>query len=323
MIPLYIKRTGQQKRRAMNAIAVGGLHKSFGDIEALKGVDLIVEEGEFYALMGPNGSGKTTLVSILASVVQPTSGKVEIHGRKTREARNIIGFVPQESFSSPMLTGRENLMCFAQLNGYPKGEARKIGDELLEEIGLSEAADRLVSVYSGGMRKRLEVATALFPEVRVLILDEPTTGLDPSARKNFLSLIREANRRGVTVLLVTHIGEDAEIASKVGFMDQGVIIAEDEPERLKRNSGLEKVLHLEISMKSESVAHFLADYSDDGKVLETREGYRICCSNPEEAIPDISRQVAKLGCKVLRIEASNPSLEDVFFRLTDKSIGRA
>jgi len=328
LIPLYIERTGfpfqkKEKRKMMNAIVASCLHKSFGNVEVLRGVDLRVEEGEFYALMGPNGSGKTTLVSILASVITPTSGKVEIFGRKPQEARKIIGFVPQGSFSSPMLTGRENLMYFAQLFGYSKSEAEKIVDELLLKMGLSRAADRLASNYSGGMRKRLEVATALFPEVKALILDEPSTGLDPSARKNFLGLIKGANRNGITVLLVTHIGEDAEIASKVGFMDEGVIIAEDKPERLKRNSGLEKVLNVETSIKDEVIANTLIDHSDDGRMLEKEKGYRICCNNPEEAIPNISRQLDKLGCKVLRIEISNPSLEDAFYRLTDKSVRRA
>jgi len=312
----------REKGIMMNAIAANGLQKSFGDVEALRGVNLRVDDGEFYALMGPNGSGKTTLVSILASVITPTSGKAEIFGRKPQEARNMIGFVPQGSFSSPMLTGRENLVYFAQLFGYSKNEAEKIASEQLLKMGLSEAADRLVSDYSGGMRKKLEVATALFPEVRLLILDEPSTGLDPSARKNFLGMIEEVNSTGVTVLCVTHIGEDAEIASKVGFMDEGVIIAEDKPEMLKRNSGLEKVLHAETSIKKEAIANVLVDYSDDRRILETEKGYRICCNNPEEAIPDISRQLDRLGCKLLRIETSSPSLEDVFYKLTDKSVRR-
>jgi len=306
----------------MDAITISDLRKSYGAVEVLRGVNLRINEKEFYALMGPNGSGKTTLVSIMASVASPTSGKVEIYGRKPEEAKGIIGYVPQENFSSPMLTGRENLTYFAKLLGYPKDEAEKTVDILLDKMGLSEDADKLVSTYSGGMRKRLEVATALFPGVKILILDEPTTGLDPSARKNFLGFISEVNKEGVTVFYVTHIGEDAEVASKVGFMDEGKIIVEGEPDKLKRSSGLEKVLNIETSIKNEVVAKELMKFSDDGKILETEKGYRIYCSRQEEAIPNLSRLLDKLGCKVLRVEMSTPSLEDAFFKLTEKSVRR-
>ena len=217
----------------MDAVTVEKLTKKYGDNEVLKGVNLKIAEGEFYALMGPNGSGKTTLASIIVSVRFPTSGKIEIYGKKPENAKELIGYVPQESFSSPILTGKENLMYFAGLLGYSKNTSEKTVNELLKKIGLSEDANKRVSDYSGGMRKRLEVATALFPGIKILILDEPTTGLDPSARRKFLGLIQELRKEKTTVLLITHIGADAELASRVGLIDEGKIIAEDEPERLK------------------------------------------------------------------------------------------
>ena len=304
----------------MDAISVEDLTKKYGDIEVLKGVNLKIEEGEFYALMGPNGSGKTTLASIMASVKSPTSGKIEIYERKPEKAKEFIGYVPQENFSAPILTGKENLMYFAGLLGYSKKKAERIVNELLNKIGLSEDADKRVSDYSGGMRKRLEVATVLFPGVKILILDEPTTGLDPSARRKFLGLIREIKEKKTTILLITHIGADAELASRVGLVDEGEIIAEDAPEKLKKTSGLKDVINIETTIKSETVANVLSKFSEKQKVLETDVGYRVYCKDVEEATPNIVRALDAIGCKATRIETEKPSLEDVFFKLTERMV---
>jgi ABC-2 type transport system ATP-binding protein len=305
---------------SMYAVSVEKLTKKFGDFEVLKGVDLKIAEEEFYALMGPNGSGKTTLASIIASVRSPTSGKIEIYGKEAHDAKDLIGYIPQENFSSPILTGKENLMYFAGLLGYSKSAAEKIVNELLNKIGLSADANKRVSDYSGGMRKRLEVATALFPNMRILILDEPTTGLDPSARRKFLGLIQELRKEKTTVLLITHIGADAELASRVGLIDEGKIIAEDEPEGLKKASGLNDVVNIETAIKSEEVAQVLGTFSEKKKVLETDVGYRVYCSDVEEAIPRIVRSLDAVGCKASKIETVKPSLEDVFFKLTEKMV---
>lgn len=302
------------------AISVEKLTKKFGDYEVLKGLDLKIAEEEFYALMGPNGSGKTTFASIIASVRSPTSGKIEIFGKKPEDAKDLIGYVPQENFSSPILTGKENLMYFAGLLGYSKNAAKKIVNELLNKIGLFDDANKRVSDYSGGMRKRLEVATALFPNTRILILDEPTTGLDPSARRKFLGLIQELIEEKTTVLLITHIGADAELASRVGLIDEGEIIVEDEPEGLKKASGLDDVVNIETMVKSEKVTQVLGKFSEKKKVLETDVGYRVYCNDVEEAIPKIVRSLDAIGCKASKIETVKPSLEDVFFKLTEKMV---
>jgi ABC-2 type transport system ATP-binding protein len=304
----------------MDVIYAENLTKTYGDNEVLQGVNLKIEEGEFYALMGPNGSGKTTLASIMASVRKPTSGKIEIYGRKPEKAKELTGYVPQENFSSPILTGKENLMYFAGLLSYSKKKAERIVNELLNKIGLSQDADKRVSDYSGGMRKRLEAATALFPGIRILILDEPTTGLDPSARRKFLGLIQGVREEKTTILLVTHIGADAELASKVGLIDKGKIIAEDKPERLKKASGLKNVINIETTIKSEKVANVLSSFSEKGKVLETDVGYRVYCKDVEEATPRIVRSLDAIGCEATKIETEKPSLEDVFFKLTEKTV---
>lgn len=304
----------------MNAIRVENLTKRYGVNEVLKGVNLKVDEGEFYALMGPNGSGKTTLASIIASVRIPTSGSVDIYGRKSWQAKEWIGYVPQENFSSPKLTGRENLMYFARLLGYSGSQAESLVNEMLGRIGLSADADKRVDKYSGGMRKRLEVATALFPGVRILILDEPTTGLDPSARRKFLGLVEEVKEKRTTIFLITHLGSDAELASRVGLIDNGEIIAEGEPEALKRMHGLGDVITVETAVKSDKVADVLRNFSDEKRLLETETGYRIYCKHGDKVLPEAVRNLDQIGCKVTRIEVAKPSLEDVFFKLTEKTV---
>lgn len=307
----------------MNAINVENLSKCFGNREVLQGLTLKIAEGEFYALMGPNGSGKTTLASIIASIRKPTSGSVEIYGKQPEEAKQLIGYVPQENFSAPKLTARENLTYFARLLNYPASEAKTLVAKMLDKIGLSEDADKRVEKFSGGMRKRLEVATAFFPGVKVLILDEPTTGLDPAARRNFFSLIKEIKDARTTVLLITHLGSDAELASRVGLIDNGRIIAEDEPEALKRAHGLEDVITAETAIKTDKIAHMLKELSIDQRLLETDEGYRIYSRDGGRILAEVARRLEHAGYKVMRLEMTRPSLEDVFFKLTEKSMQEA
>jgi ABC-2 type transport system ATP-binding protein len=151
-------------------------------------------------------------------------------------------------------------------------------------------------------------------------LDEPTTGLDPSARRKFLGLVQELRNEETTILLITHIGADADLASRVGLMDKGVIIAEDHPERLKKNSGLENVVNIETSIKNDRVADLLSKFSEKLRILETETGYRVFTEDVEEAIPKIVRSLDEVGCKVIRIETAKPSLEDVFFKLTERKV---
>jgi len=304
----------------VSAIYVENLVKTYSGRRVLDGVDLDVREGEFYALMGPNGSGKTTLAAIAASVITQDSGVVEIHGKRPEQAKGLIGYVPQESFSSPELSGKENLIYFASLLGYSRGEARRLTEEMLRQVGLSREGDKRVAKYSGGMRKRLEVATAMFPGIRVLILDEPTTGLDPGARRSFFGMLKEKMDATATILLVTHIGSDAELASRVGLIDNGRIIAEGTADELKREYAVEDVITVETAVRAEGVVSILQGFGIDGKVAELEAGYRIYSRDGDRAMADVVRSLDQAGYKVLRIEMGRPTLEDVFFRLTEKNV---
>lgn len=174
-----------------------------------------------------------------------------------------------------------------------------------------------MKMMNGGMRKRLEIATAFFPNIKILILDEPTAGLDPSARREFLGLIQEIREEGKTILLVTHIGADAEIASKVCLMNEGKIVAEGTPEELKKKSGLKHVLNVETPVKSEKVRAVLSNFGEKG-LLETDTGYRIYCDNAENVSPEIVRALDKIGYKIMKIGIEKPTLEDAFFKMTKK-----
>lgn len=307
-------------RILMYAVAIEGLTKKYNNITVLNNINLNIPEGEFYALMGPNGSGKTTLASIIASVRVATEGTVKIFGREPEATKGMIGYIPQENFSSPLLTGKENLLYFAGLLGYSKREAKPIVDELLTRVGLTKDADKRVSEYSGGMRKRLEVATVLFPNMSLLVLDEPTTGLDPSARRTFLGMIQELHSKHTTILLITHIGADAELASRVGLIYDGTILTEDTPDNLIAASGLENVITLETMTKNEIIVDTLREFSERQSVLETDIGYRVFSKNADVATPKIVRALDAIGCKAIEIEIVKPSLEDVFFHLTNKPV---
>jgi ABC-2 type transport system ATP-binding protein len=305
------------------AIHVENLIKTYNGRHVLDGVNLDVEGGEFYALMGPNGSGKTTLASIIAAVKTQDSGVVEVYGKKPAQAKESIGYVPQENFSSPKLSARENLMYFASLLGYSGSSANQLVLQMLERVGLLEEADKRVAKYSGGMRKRLEVATAIFPGIKVLILDEPTTGLDPAARRSFFSMIQEIMDKKTSIILVTHIGSDAELASKVGLIDGGRMIAEGTPDELKRKHAIEDVITVETATKADSALSVLKGYSINGKVAESTAGYKIYSQDADRVLADVVRSLDQAGHKVMRIEMARPTLEDVFFALTERHLQEA
>jgi ABC-2 type transport system ATP-binding protein len=220
------------------AISVTRLHKSYGDNHVLKGVDLEVPEGSVYALLGPNGSGKTTVVNICSTLLTPDAGEIRVAGydvqRESDQVRRSIGVTGQFSAIDDFHTGRENLKLMADLNHLDRGRAKTVIDELLERLELSDAASRRARTYSGGMRRRLDLAMTLIGSPRLIFLDEPTTGLDPRSRRELWGIVREQVADGVTVLLTTQYLEEADqLAHRVGLLDGGRIIAEGTPAQLK------------------------------------------------------------------------------------------
>ena len=224
------------------AIRAGGVAKRFGATVALAGVDLQVPEGTVFGLLGPNGAGKTTLVRILSTLLTPDAGRAEILGhdivREPLAVREVLGLTGQFAAVDEILTGRENLEMFGRLFKLSREDARRRADELLRRFDLAHAADRAARTYSGGMRRRLDLASSLLTRPRILFLDEPTTGLDPRSRNEIWAIVRELRREGTTLLLTTQYLEEADqLADRIVVIDRGTVIAEGTGNELKDRVG--------------------------------------------------------------------------------------
>jgi ABC-2 type transport system ATP-binding protein len=286
----------------------------------VRGIDLQVDEGEIYAFLGPNGAGKTTTVRMLTTLLLPTGGRAAVAGHdvvaEARAVRASIGVALQEAALDPLMTGRELIRLQATLQGIPTAEGRRRADALLERVGLEGAADRRVGGYSGGMKRRLDLAAALVHEPRVLFLDEPTTGLDPVSRKTIWEEVRALNDDGTTVFLTTQYLEEADqLADKVGIIDSGRIVAEGTPESLKAEMGNP---HVELQLAEGSIADAEAACRPLGKLLPPKDGRKVLVEveNGAADIPRVVRALDEAGIAVESLELVRPTLDDVFVART-------
>ncbi len=304
----------------MPAIEVEALERVFeGGVRAVQGVDLEVADGEIYGFLGPNGAGKTTMVRMLTTLLLPTAGSARVAGhdvvREASTVRRSIGVALQEAALDPLMTGRELIRLQATLHGISRAEGRRRGDELLDKVGLIPAADRRVGTYSGGMQRRLDLASALVHEPRVLFLDEPTTGLDPVSRKTIWEEVAELNREGTTVFLTTQYLEEADqLANRVGIIDDGKLVAEDTPESLKAEVGRP---HLELSLAEEVAERANGVVSRFGKLLPAKDGKVLVelAGGATEVAPVVVA-LDESGIAVESLELVQPSLDDVFVAKT-------
>ncbi|HET7120454.1 MAG TPA: ATP-binding cassette domain-containing protein [Solirubrobacterales bacterium] len=304
----------------MAAIEVAGLERAFDRVQAVRGIDLTVEEGEIYGFLGPNGAGKTTTVRMLTTLLLPTGGRARVAGHdvvaEAREVRSSIGVALQEAALDPLMTGRELIRLQATLQGLPSAAGRKRADELLERVGLDDAAERRVGTYSGGMQRRLDLAAALVHEPRVLFLDEPTTGLDPVSRKTIWEEVRVLNDDGTTVFLTTQYLEEADqLADNVGIIDRGLIVAEGTPESLKEEVGNP---HVEVLVGAGVVAEAERVCAELGRLLPPKDGKRVLLEveNGAADIPRVVRALDEAGVPVESLELVRPTLDDVFVAKT-------
>ena len=305
------------------AILVEGLEKRYGDLAALDGIDLQVEEGTVFGLLGPNGAGKTTAVRVLATVLAPDGGRAEVLGcdvvREPEAVRRRIGLAGQYAAVDANLTGRENLRMVGILGQLPRSAIAPRADELLERFSLTDAADRPLRTYSGGMRRRLDIAASLVPKPPVLFLDEPTTGLDLTSRNELWAMIRELVGEGTTVLLTTQYLEEADqLAGRIAALDGGRVIANDTPERLKADLGDTVV---EMGFAAESVAERAVTLlAGDGMGAVEREGrtVRISSDRGARVLVDVLRRfdADAGGVDPETLAVREPSLDDVFLSLT-------
>ena len=302
------------------AISVSGLVKRFGTVTALDGISLAVEPGTVFGLLGPNGAGKTTCVRILTTIITPEEGTATVLGRDVvrdaDEVRRVIGLAGQYAAVDDLLSGRENLAMIGKLTHIPKDMVVRRADELLERFGLTDAGDRPVRTYSGGMRRRLDLAAALVHRPPVLFLDEPTTGLDPLGRSQMWDMIRELVNDGTTVLLTTQYLEEADrLAKRLAVIDRGHVIAEGTPVELKAKLGDTVV---EMGFADESVATQAQDILVNHK--PEREGTLIRLSSAEgpKVLVDVLRRLDDRDIIPATLAVRDPSLDDVFLALTGK-----
>ncbi len=303
------------------AIHVEGLVKHFGSVVALEGVDFDVETGTVFGLLGPNGAGKTTAVRILTTILRPDAGRAEVLGldvvRDEVEVRYAIGLAGQFAAIDPNLTGRENLRLMGRLAQVVRSDIPSRSDELLRRFELTDAADRPARTYSGGMRRRLDVAAALVSRPKVLFLDEPTTGLDLHSRNELWDMIRELVADGTTVLLTTQYLEEADqLAGRIAVVDGGHVIANDTPKSLKAQLG-STVIELTLAGEEEAVraAELLARAGVDHA---ERDGISVHVTTDEgpTLLVQVLRELDAHGLAPAGLAVREPSLDDVFLALT-------
>jgi ABC-2 type transport system ATP-binding protein len=303
------------------AIRVEGLAKRFGDVVALDGVDLVVEPATVFGLLGPNGAGKTTTVRVLTTALKPDAGRAEVLGHDVMlepdQVRATIGLAGQFAAVDEHLTARENLRLVGQLTHVPKNVARRRGEELLERFELVDAADRPAKTYSGGMRRRLDVAAALINQPPVLLLDEPTTGLDPRSRIEVWSTVESLVAEGTTVLLTTQYLEEADrLADRLAVVDRGRVIASGRPEELKASLG---ATALEIGFTASDLATQAANVLRNVGGKEPRvEGklVEISVDDGPRLLVEVLRVLDGHGLSPSSINLHEPSLDDVFLAIT-------
>ncbi|MDQ6909657.1 MAG: ATP-binding cassette domain-containing protein [Actinomycetota bacterium] len=303
------------------AILVEGLEKRFGNVLALDGVDLEVAPGTVYGLLGPNGAGKTTTVRILTTILQPDRGRASVLGydvtRQPVAVRRLIGLTGQFAAIDGNLTGRENLRLVGRLTHLPKAEVASRAGELLDRFGLSDAGDRPARTYSGGMRRRLDVAAALVHRPPVLFLDEPTTGLDPQSRNDLWEMIRELVAEGTTVLLTTQYLEEADrLAERIAVIDGGKVIAEGTPVELKARLG-STVIEIGLETEAAAIAGQVALAHLDGDGLQReRSILRLKAEDGAKTVMEVLRALDGEGLAAATLALRDPSLDDVFLALT-------
>jgi len=303
----------------MSVIETRALAKTYGRIKAVKGIDLKIEKGEIFGLLGPNGAGKTTTIGMFCTIIHPTSGSASIAGydiiKESSEVRRNVGIVFQDPTLDTVLTGIENLRLHARLYGISSGIREKRIHEMLELVGLRDRANDITRTYSGGMRRRLEMARGLLHRPAVLFLDEPTLGLDPQTRVRIWDYIKNmAKEELITVVLTTHYMEEAEqVCDRVGIIDHGSIIALGTPNELIDSMGGSYIVRIRVKEPQIEVIQSLPYVSE---VNVNQDNLEIAMKEAHLHLPDLLKQVKNVTC----VETRAPTLNDVFIKLTGRDI---
>jgi ABC-2 type transport system ATP-binding protein len=301
------------------------LHKRFGETVAVRGVSFRVHEGETYGLLGPNGAGKTTTISIICGLLEADTGEVVVAGRplttRSVDAKAAIGYVPQELAIYPDLSARENLRFFAQLYGLASADARARVNEVLDVIGLADRADDQAKTYSGGMQRRLNIGIGLLHRPRLLVLDEPTVGVDPQSRNAILESVERLSAAGMAVLYTTHYMEEAErLCDRIGIVDRGERKAEGTRAELVALVGEHDRVIIEATGGLDAAAQALAEVPGVRAASVADGSLALIVDHARNLLPELLRAAAGTGASVRSVDVDEPDLEAVFLHLTGRAL---
>jgi len=301
-------------------LVVENIVKKYGDRVVLNNVSLRIDKPMIYGLLGPNGAGKSTLLKIMAGVIEPDNGRVLIRDMAPSDpgAKRIIGYCPQEPGLYKLLSGWDNIYFYASLHNIDRESARKTALMYSEQLGLTEYLDTRVGKYSGGMLKKLGLIISLINDPEILLLDEPTTGLDPGVRREVWELLLKLRREGRVIVLATHYMEEAEeLSDTVGIIDQGVLIAEGSPQDLMNRYGFKATVMLEFLKQDSGLSNILSKYGE--YFIEDRYA-KLYVDDPDKVVPKIVDEIYSAGYRLVSMKITKPTLEDVFLKLTGRRI---
>lgn len=309
----------------ITAIEVQGLEKKYSDVHAVKGIDFVIRTGEIFSLLGPNGAGKSTTISLLCCLIKPTRGDAAILGNsvitKPMEVKRVIGVVPQEIALYPDLTACENLQFWGKLYGLFGQRLRSRIEKVLEVVGLSERRKQTVRHYSGGMKRRLNIAIALLHDPQIIIMDEPTVGIDPQSRRHILENVKKMNGEGKTILYTTHYMEEAqEISSRIAIMDRGEIIAVGTHTELVRFVGEQNRIDFVVAGHPEKVEAEWKKVNEVGAVVRQENTITVLTENSNAVLPTLFTAANRLESHISSVNIMEPNLESVFLQLTGHSL---
>ncbi|HZY42163.1 MAG TPA: ABC transporter ATP-binding protein [Anaerolineae bacterium] len=308
-----------------NAIEVQNLKKNFGELQAVQGVNFAVHAGEIFSLLGPNGAGKSTTISMLSGLLQPSDGEARLMGHSIRSdgdaAKAALGVVPQDIALYPDLSARENLVFWGKMYGLRGAPLKQRVDEVLDIIGLTDRQKGRVSTFSGGMKRRVNIGVALLHKPQVIIMDEPTVGIDPQSRRHILDNVKELNRQGMTVLYTTHYMEEAaELSHHIAIMDQGQIIASGTHAELIKLVGQLDRLVLTINTEAERVLHAWRTLEGVHHVASEDGTLTLLVDDSNLALPRLFEAAARQTVRITSVEIHEPNLEAVFLHLTGRAL---
>lgn len=307
------------------AIQVNNLVKNFGTLQAVQGVSFQAEKGEILSLLGPNGAGKSTTISMISGLLEPTSGEVSIMDvsmlRKPDEAKALLGVVPQDIALYPDLSARENLVFWGKMYGLRGSLLNQRVDEILSVIGLADRQKDRVGTFSGGMKRRVNIGAALLHKPQVVIMDEPTVGIDPQSRRHILDNVKELNRQGMTVLYTTHYMEEAaELSCHIAIMDQGKVVAYGTHDELIRLVGEKTRIDLRLKAEAERVISEMQSVEGVSKVSALDGTVTVLVDDSNRVLPHLFEAASRVAVRILSVDIQEPDLETVFLHLTGRAL---